>query len=78
LDAKLDNTDIAIVEALIEDGRKSFRQIASGPKSMNATRSYRKRLTRNWITTPMKVKRGSSNNNYELSMIVFHGDVVDY
>jgi DNA-binding Lrp family transcriptional regulator len=28
LDAKLDNTDIAIVKALIQDGRKSFRQIA--------------------------------------------------
>jgi DNA-binding Lrp family transcriptional regulator len=28
LDAKLDNTDIAIVKVLIEDGRKSFRQIA--------------------------------------------------
>jgi len=28
LDAKLDNIDIAIVKALIQDGRKSFRQIA--------------------------------------------------
>ncbi len=28
MDAKLDNTDIAIVKALIQDGRKSFRQIA--------------------------------------------------
>ena len=28
MDAKLDNIDIAIVKALIQDGRKSFRQIA--------------------------------------------------
>jgi len=28
LDTKLDNTDIAIIKSLIQDGRKSFRQIA--------------------------------------------------
>jgi DNA-binding Lrp family transcriptional regulator len=28
LDTKLDNTDIAIMKSLIQDGRKSFRQIA--------------------------------------------------
>jgi DNA-binding Lrp family transcriptional regulator len=28
LDTKLDNIDIAIVKSLLQDGRKSFRQIA--------------------------------------------------
>ena len=28
MDTKLDNTDIAIIKSLIQDGRKSFRQIA--------------------------------------------------
>lgn len=37
MDAKLDNTDIAIVKALIEDGRKSFRQIAREIKASTPT-----------------------------------------
>jgi len=37
LDAKLDNTDIAIVKALIQDGRKSFRQIAREIKTSTPT-----------------------------------------
>jgi DNA-binding Lrp family transcriptional regulator len=37
LDAKLDNTDIAIVKALIQDGRKSFRQIAREIKASTPT-----------------------------------------
>jgi DNA-binding Lrp family transcriptional regulator len=37
LDAKLDNTDIAIIKALIEDGRKSFRQIAREIKASTPT-----------------------------------------
>ena len=28
MDTKLDNTDIAVIKSLIQDGRKSFRQIA--------------------------------------------------
>ncbi len=37
MDAKLDNTDIAIVKALIQDGRKSFRQIAREIKASTPT-----------------------------------------
>ena len=37
MDAKLDNTDIAIVKALIQDGRKSFRQIAREIKTSTPT-----------------------------------------
>ena len=37
LDAKVDNTDIAIVKALIQDGRKSFRQIAREIKASTPT-----------------------------------------
>jgi len=37
LDAKLDNTDIAIFKALIQDGRKSFRQIAREIKASTPT-----------------------------------------
>jgi len=37
LDSKLDNTDIAIVKALIQDGRKSFRQIAREIKASTPT-----------------------------------------
>jgi DNA-binding Lrp family transcriptional regulator len=37
LDAKLDNTDIAIIKSLIQDGRKSFRQIAREIKASTPT-----------------------------------------
>ena len=37
MDAKLDNTDIAIIKALIQDGRKSFRQIAREIKASTPT-----------------------------------------
>ena len=37
MDAKLDNTDIEIVKALIQDGRKSFRQIAREIKTSTPT-----------------------------------------
>ena len=37
MDAKLDSTDIAIVKALIQDGRKSFRQIAREIKASTPT-----------------------------------------
>jgi DNA-binding Lrp family transcriptional regulator len=37
LDAKLDNTDIAIVKALIQDGTRSFRQIAREIKTSTPT-----------------------------------------
>ena len=37
MDAKLDNTDIAIFKALIQDGRKSFRQIAREIKASTPT-----------------------------------------
>ena len=37
MDAKLDNTDIAIVKSLIQDGRKSFRQIAREIKASTPT-----------------------------------------
>ena len=37
MDAKLDNIDIAIVKALIQDGRKSFRQIAREIKASTPT-----------------------------------------
>ena len=37
MEAKLDNIDIAIVKALIQDGRKSFRQIAREIKTSTPT-----------------------------------------
>ena len=37
MDAKLDNTDIAIIKSLIQDGRKSFRQIAREIKASTPT-----------------------------------------
>ena len=37
LDAKLDYTDIAIIKSLIQDGRKSFRQIARKIKASTPT-----------------------------------------
>jgi len=37
LDAELDNTDIAIIKALMQDGRKSFRQIAREIKASTPT-----------------------------------------
>jgi len=37
LDAKLDYTDIAIIKSLIQDGRKSFRQIAREIKASTPT-----------------------------------------
>jgi DNA-binding Lrp family transcriptional regulator len=46
LDAKLDNIDIAIFKALIQDGRKSFRQIAREIKASTPTVEARFRAAR--------------------------------
>jgi DNA-binding Lrp family transcriptional regulator len=48
LDTKLDNIDIAIIKSLIQDGRKSFRQIAREIKVSTPTVEARFSRMKGW------------------------------